>query len=290
MRAKSSFLPVDEPSQDPKSRLKQLQVITAAYKSVNSTEPTLPLPDSPLPALLALRSTLNNIDQTKISIKETHESLIRARRQLRYEEDELQNAREITQALKRKIEKLRIEHDELAQKRLSERAEAIMLEHQQAEQYYSDEMQKLVKAFNTFVEDDLAAMVAAEDLGGPVVGDLIDLDLDVLKTGFTPQGRPKGGTVTEVGRRRRNNQIWGIGTSGSDQGPKWEKDAASADFRSLTEDLLNAAVGEEGSGPYISIRRESAAVRFLVRAKVAQFHPEDARRLRLVDFGSELEN
>jgi hypothetical protein len=28
----------------------------------------------------------------------------------------------------------------------------------------------------------------------------------------------------------------------------------------------------------------------LVRAKVAQFHPKDARRLRLIDFGRELDD
>ena len=74
-----------------------------------------------------------------------------------------------------------------------------------------------------------------------------------------------------------------------EEGTRSEKAAAEADFRSLTEDLLNAAAGDQDSDPYIRVRRESAAVRFLVRAKVAQFHPDDARKLLLIDFGKELD-
>ena len=53
--------------------------------------------------------------------------------------------------------------------------------------------------------------------------------------------------------------------------------------------LLVALAGESEGGVYINLNRESAAARFLVRAKVAAFHPKDARRLRLVDFGRDLE-
>lgn len=42
--------------------------------------------------------------------------------------------------------------------------------------------------------------------------------------------------------------------------------------------------------PYIELKKDSAAVRFLVRAKVAVFHPKDARKLKLVDFGSNVED
>lgn len=44
------------------------------------------------------------------------------------------------------------------------------------------------------------------------------------------------------------------------------------------------------TSPYIELKRDSAAARFLVRAKVAVFHPKDARKLRLVDFGSNVED
>ena len=60
-------------------------------------------------------------------------------------------------------------------------------------------------------------------------------------------------------------------------------------MRDLLEQLLDAAM-EAGSGVYVHIQRESAASRFLVRAKVAQLHPKDAKRIRLVDFGRELDD
>ena len=59
-------------------------------------------------------------------------------------------------------------------------------------------------------------------------------------------------------------------------------------MRMLTEDLLNIAV-EEGTLAYVTMQRDAAAARFLVRAKVAQFHPKDAQRLRLIDFGQEID-
>lgn len=41
---------------------------------------------------------------------------------------------------------------------------------------------------------------------------------------------------------------------------------------------------------YVELKKDSAASRFLVRAKVAVFHPKDARRLKLVDFGRNVED
>ena len=55
------------------------------------------------------------------------------------------------------------------------------------------------------------------------------------------------------------------------------------EMHSLLDDLLEAGTS------YIDLPRDSAASRFLVRSKVAQFHPRDARRLRLVDFGRSLD-
>jgi centromere protein Sim4 len=42
--------------------------------------------------------------------------------------------------------------------------------------------------------------------------------------------------------------------------------------------------------PYVQLKKDGAAARFLVRAKVAAFHPGDARRLKLLDFGSTVED
>ncbi len=59
----------------------------------------------------------------------------------------------------------------------------------------------------------------------------------------------------------------------------------------MTEELMNASVAAEGNSTlaYVTLQRESAAARFLVRAKIAQFAPRDARRIRLIDFGKRLD-
>ena len=284
---------MDEPSPDPKIRLRQLRTITAAYQSLTPAEPLLPLPDSPLPALLAMRSTLNLVDQTKASISETKESIGKAKQRLQQEQTGLKDARSITRALKERIEKVQREHEEQSQKTNEDLVKGTIKEQDQQRRHYTMELRNLVKAFNRFVDQYMAAMVAVEDLGGPVVGDLLEIDEDTLRTGFTQQGRPKKAkadkTKEDAKRKRRNEEIWGSEDEDMAESTRSEKDAAGASFRKLTEDLLNAAAGDDDSNPYIRISRESAAVRFLVRAKVAQFHPDDARQLRLIDFGLELD-
>ena len=41
---------------------------------------------------------------------------------------------------------------------------------------------------------------------------------------------------------------------------------------------------------YVNLEKDGAAARFLVRAKVAVYHPKDARKLKLLDFGSTVED
>ncbi len=271
-----------------------MRTITAAYKTITSTEPPLPLPNSPLPALLALRSTLNLLDQTKTSIRETKENIDAAEAGLQRERNDLQEARSLTQALKQRIEKLRLEDVEQSHKSPEDIGRAMIQEQQQKRKHYMADLRKLVLAFNSFINSHLAAMIAAEDLGGPIVGDLFDISEDTLRAGFNPQGKPRktkaASNTIDAKRRRRNEEVWGSEGEDMDVEPRSEKEAAAADFRALVEDLLNASAGDENGEAYVKIRRESAAVRFLVRAKVAQFHPQDARKLRLLDFGREFDD
>ena len=233
------------------------------------------------------------MDQTKASILETKEDIEKAEQRLRQEEVNLNDARSITRALKERIARVQREQQEQSQKSTEDVIKGVIQEHDQQRRHYIMELRNLVKAFNRFVDQDLATMVAVEDLGGPVVGDLLEIDGDTLRTGFTQQGRPRKAkaekTKDDAKRKRRNEEIWGSEDEDMAESTRSEKDAAGASFRQLTEDLLNAAAGEVDSDPYIRISRESAAVRFLVRAKVAQFHPDDARQLRLIDFGLELD-
>jgi hypothetical protein len=224
---------------------------------------------------------------------ETTGDIDKARVRLQQEEIDLEDAKSITQALENRIQKLRLENEEHAYVSSEDVAKAMIHEQRERRRRHMSELRKLVVAFNRFVDEQLAVMIAAEDLGGPVVGDLLDIDEEVLKVGFNQQGKAKktkaAGNTGHMRRKRRNEEVWGSEDGTIEGDTKSEKEAAEADFRSLTEDLLNAAAGDQDSEPYIKIRRESAAVRFLVRAKIAQFHPDDARKLRLIDFGKELD-
>ena len=232
------------------------------------------------------------VDQSKNAVAETKASLATSRMQFHQENTDLRDARSITQALEARIENLRLQNEEPLGKSAEESAKDMIQEQQRRKDHYVTALKELVKAFKTFVNEQLAAMLAAEDLGGPVVGDLVQIDEEMLRAGFNQQGKSKktaaGNARTEAKRRSRNDEIWGFHAADQDENTSLsEKDAAQASFRSLIEDLLNAASGEENTDPYIKITGESAAVRFLIRAKVARFHPEDARKLRLVDLGRE---
>lgn len=266
-----------------------MRTITAAYKSLTSSEPLLPLPDSPLPALLALRSTLNLVDQTKSSIRETKASIDTVGVRLQQEQKDLQDARAITQALQQRIEKLQLQDEEEAHKSPEDTVKTMMQEQQQKRKTYLAELRISVIAFNRFVDQHLAAMVAAEDLGGPAVGDLLDISDEMLAAGFNKQGRVNKGKAADAKRKRRIEEVWGEGEEDSETEERSEKIAATKDFRALVEDLLNVNAEDGGEKAYVNIRREGAAVRFLVRANIAQFHPEDARKLRLIDFGTGLD-
>ena len=237
---------------------------------------------------------MNLIDQTKSSIFSAKDNIRKGQEMLNEEESDLQDARILSIALEKRIERLRVEHEEQIQMSAGALAKEILQKEHQRKTRYGKDLRMLVKAFNSFVKEHLAAMLAVEDLGGPVVGDMIDIDDDTLEAGFNQQGKAKKvraeGTYNDARRRRRIEEVWGPQSDGedADMGDRSEKDAAHADFRKLTENLLNAAAGEGDTAPYVTLQRETAAVRFLVRERVAQFHPTDARKLRLVDFVGEM--
>jgi hypothetical protein len=115
----------------------------------------------------------------------------------------------------------------------------------------------------------------------------------VLAVGFTKKGRAKSSKkpVSDKTRQRRIDQIWGAkGVQVDEEEVPTEAEAADAEMRKLIGDLFATLVGPGGGKAYFALQRDSATARFLVRAKVAQFHPKDARRLRLIDFGRELDD
>ena len=164
--------------------------------------------------------------------------------------------------------------------------------------HFDRETSKLMKFMDGFIDKTLAGMLAAEMLGGPVVGDMMDVDTEDLAGGFNSQGKPKktkDGKASEDKRQRRIDEIWGSAVEGGEGNQDQNDDeviSSGREMRQLLEELLNALFEAKGNNmdSYVTLGKDSAAARFLVRSKVAQFHHKDAARLRLIDFGREIED
>jgi hypothetical protein len=215
---------------------------------------------------------------------------------LEKEQADLNDANSIKESLESRIRALHGEKQERTQRSPSQVAKDMIRELKNKQAHYETETGKMVRSFNKFIDSHLAAMLAAEELGGPVVGEILDVDEMDLEMGYTNQGKAKKnkGMASEDGRQQRIDEIWGDNSTGDRKGkePRDERRAAASEMKELTEQLLNNLVESEGGSgdAYVDLQKESAVARFLVRAKVAQFHPKDARRLRLIDFGRELDD
>jgi hypothetical protein len=209
------------------------------------------------------------------------------------EESDLRHAKAIRNEIQARTLSLQEQVAERTQKLPTQIVKDMMKVIRQKKVFYDGETGKLVKTYNDFIDDHLASMLAVEELGGPIVGDSLDIDDEILEGAFNTKGKPKKLKPKEDKRQQRIDQIWGSRPDFDDtKGPRNEKELAAAEMRHLTELLLNGLVQAQGSGPgsYVKLSRESAAARFLVRSKVAQFHPTDATRIRLVDFGGDIDD
>ncbi|KYK55570.1 hypothetical protein DCS_07533 [Drechmeria coniospora] len=287
----------------PSSPELQANVIKAALVEVTNSEPFLPFPGSVLPALVALRKTHQVIEESKAYLASQRLEAERARKQLDSERVTLKDHRLLTDALKDRIRSLRLALASQAKLPEKNGSKNKADELEARKKSYNAETFKLMKSLLRFIDHRLAAMLAAEELGGPIVGDMVDVDPEDLAGGFNAHGKAKkakGNVVDQDKRQRRLDEIWGAAQGDDEVGRERNNDdehddeakAAGREMRSLTEELLNKLAKAEGdnSGSYVQLTRESAAVRFLVRSKVAQFHPKDATKLRLIDFGRELDD
>ncbi|PQE22777.1 Centromere Cenp-K protein [Rutstroemia sp. NJR-2017a BVV2] len=298
------------PSQDPRTKLSQILAHKEAYQSILSAPPHLPPANSPLPALLAYRTILSTLQETHSHIPTLTQTLNTTLTHLSTAQSQLHSAQAISSGLESRILSLQQEIHQKTQKTPSQVASDLRAAFKQGKRNYDASTSKLVRTFNEFIDEYLSLMLAAEELGGPIVGEMMDVTPAVLAVGFSAQGKPKR---TREGkekegldgdmRQMRIDKIWGVnprvnaaedGERGRDRdkGGEWdERTAAAAEMRDLAEQLLNALLekDETGTDGFIEIERETSAVRFLVRSKVAQFHFKDARRLRLVDFEKDIE-
>ncbi|KAF2758268.1 hypothetical protein EJ05DRAFT_382770 [Pseudovirgaria hyperparasitica] len=290
LRAKVSLPVATTPSQDPRKKLQQLEELTAAYNKLADDEPSLPPKGSSIPALLATRLVQDTVRSTASGIDIVEAQLLETKQDLKTWTAELDDARALKTALQERLARLKQQHEERSDKTLTQTARETLQGKRQKTQDYERETELLHRAFNDFIDSHLAAMLAAEELGGPVAGEMMDVDDQDLAVGFSSQGKlRKGKSISDQGRQRRIDDIWGdvLGHESSER--LNEKDAAAAAFRDLFRKLYEALLDVNSSGPYIPMERESAAARFLVRAKIAQYHPKDAGRMRLIDFGKELD-
>ncbi|TPX16714.1 uncharacterized protein E0L32_003655 [Thyridium curvatum] len=274
-----------------------LEILKRAYDDVAKSEPFFPHRESVLPALLAMRKTHQIIAESRSYLESQRTTLEMATKRLDVEQANLADQKALQRELEKRLESLRngaeakkdMTPEQIAQDKLSEL--------KQKKRDFDKDTSKLLKSLNQFIDDHVAAMLAAEELGGPVVGDMMEIDTDDLAAGFSAQGKLKKtkGDPDQDKRQRRIDDIWGSNEPdqrASSKGPRNEAAAAGKELRGLLEELLNSLMASEGdaSAAYVRIPRDSAASRFLVRSHVAQFHPKDATRLRLIDFGRDLDD
>jgi hypothetical protein len=267
-----------------------------AYDELASTAPFLPFPDSVLPALIALRKTHQVVEETQDSLVSYEDSVEKAKKRLQAEQLNLRDHQALSQSLQNRIQSLTDGLDSRMDMGPDDVARERIAELKQQKKTYDKDTPNLLKALRKFINNQLASMLAAEDLGGPVVGDMMNIDDDNLAAGFSTQGRFKKvkENQDQGKRQRRIDEIWGQSQEPrvhSNDEDRNEAAAAGADMRDLTEELLNSLIDSDGdnSAAYVQLHKETAAARFLVRSKVAQFHPKDPTRLRLIDFGRDLD-
>ncbi|KAF2086280.1 hypothetical protein K490DRAFT_44471 [Saccharata proteae CBS 121410] len=281
------------PSSDKRERLRQVRMIQKAFERMTPSEPELPEKGSILPALLATRTTQENIADAKIAIEAARTRADSTKQDLEREERNIKDANQLTASLHSRIEALRSQDQDNSTKSPTQMAKDLLASKRQRKQDYDLGCKKVREELKNFIDDRLAAMLAAEELGGPVVGEILNVNDNVLGAGFSAKGKPKqiktSNEAQDRKRQQRIDEIWGSAAPNDGEPPN-EKDAASAEMHSLLDQLYEALLGDGGTGVYVTLDRDSAAARFLVRAKVAQFHPKDARRLRLVDFGRGLDD
>ncbi|KAI9171590.1 Deoxyuridine 5'-triphosphate nucleotidohydrolase [Paramyrothecium foliicola] len=253
----------------PGSAAGQADLIRTALDDVSNSEPFLPFAGSILPALLALRKTHQTIEESKAFLASHKPDVQQAERQLEADQANLRDQKLLNDALEARIAKTKEELSADVSMRPEDAARKRLAELQTKKQNYKRDTSKLMKALIGFIDSHLAAMLAAEELGGPVVGDIMDIDSGTLATGFNAQGKvqKRKSEVNEEKRQKRLDEIWGGIDEQAGHGKQDvnEIGAAGTEMRQLTEELLNRLVeaGGDSSASYVELPRESAAARFL---------------------------
>lgn len=304
---------VDGPSPNLEIRLRQIRTLTKAYTRLAERGPDLPPPTSSLPALLALQNTVLENAAVRHSVATTHADLKLARERLALEQRDLKDNQALQDALRKRVAGLRSSSNATrstpAHQSAEESARRRLAAAETQRKASETEARQCTRALARFITTQLSPMLAAEELGGPVAGSDPAITEDDILSGFTAQGRRKktrsrsedapASAATQDLRQQRIDAIWGpmAGTSADfahdDEGQdhRSEVEAAALEMRDIVQELLDSASQQSRSNTsYVRLSRDSAAARFLVRTNVAVLHHTDARRIRLRDFGRDVDD
>lgn len=235
-----------------------------------------------MPSLIAIEETSQLITNGKTSVSLTAEKLSTDRERLRVEGSTLHDSRLIATGLRERIERIRKTNVRKQEQTPSQVAREMISQQKKKNKELDRSSADLKVALDKFIDETLAPMLAAEDLGGPAVGDALDVSDATLQAGYTAHGKPKKPKHTTDGDGNQQRIDRFVQRSGDDSTSTNKRETTATEVHDLLNALLDAGTS------YVNLQRDSAASRFLVKAKVAQFHPRDARRLRLIDFGRSL--
>ena len=146
-------------------QLNQLRIVTAAYDALYSGDVQLPPANSILPSLLALRNTVKSVDCIKDSIGKTTVSIKRGRNLLQEAKLSARCAQNLNGMLQARLEKLRLDAADVALKTDTVIVRDLVQEQSRQQNDYNVQQRSLVKTLNAFIDDRLAQVIAAEDVG-----------------------------------------------------------------------------------------------------------------------------
>ncbi|KAJ5899535.1 hypothetical protein N7495_004279 [Penicillium taxi] len=264
------------------ARVSRNRRIQKAYESLLATADEVPATDPILPSLIAVEETAMLVTESKAAVSQTAHKLSADRERLKMEEANLQDSQLIASGLRERIQIIRNLNARKQKQTPSQVAQEVIGQKQERNTELLQASKDLKYSLVHFIDETLAPMLAAEDLGGPTVGDALEVSDATLKAGYTAHGKPKKQKPTEPqeGGQQRIDQFLRGNVDGTTSNNK--REAAAEEVHELLNALLDAGTS------YVDLKRDSAISRFLVGARVAQFHPRDAKRLRLIDFSRSL--
>ncbi|KAF3921888.1 hypothetical protein ABW20_dc0100189 [Dactylellina cionopaga] len=250
--------------------------------------PWLPEEESGINTLLAVRSVLKVIEESRKEVTETERRVEDMKNVVRREQAWVGTAQEMEKELQRKI--IELEKADRLNEGETQRDKRKLAEYEKSRKEMANMSARLAKELGKFVKDRLGVMIAVEEAGGPVVGSELDMDAlrEYLNVEAGSTGRKNKATKIRERGQKRLDEIWG-GSGNEEGGSISPEKKAGEELLALIEAMLNKLL-EDDPHAYTKLTRDSAASRFLVRSFVATLHPKDAMRIRLLDFASKIES